>query len=368
MSLRQTYLNDAAALSLPGGFAGSGSLGWRSPSNIALIKYWGKMDDQFPRNPSLSFTLTNSFTDTVVDYWARNANEPRVQFFFEGVANDAFENRIKGYLDTIGRYLPFLDQLHLKISSSNSFPHSSGIASSASSMSALALCLATIEQEIFQTLSDPANFLRKAAFLARLGSGSATRSVYGGFVAWGETNVAQRASNEAGVPYELEKDSSYAGLNDAILVTSKGQKKVSSSHGHGMMNNHPYAEARYRQAGESLLGLDDAVRLENDEKFIGIIENEALSLHALMMSSHPGYNLLNKNTWMIIEEIREFRKETGLFITFSLDAGPNVHLIYKDKDSEVIKEFIKSELIQYCENGHWIDDKIGMGPVSLNLE
>jgi diphosphomevalonate decarboxylase len=262
-------------------------------------------------------------------------------------------------------YLPFLDQLELTINSSNSFPHSSGIASSASAMSALALCLTGLEHSLFGTLGNPQEFLQKAAFLARLGSGSATRSVYGGYVVWGNTPAVTGSTDEAGIAWEPGKGNSMNEIRDAILVTSRGKKEVSSSHGHGLMDGHPWAEARYVQAEDNLERLLKAIRKENDEEIIGIIENEALSLHALMMSSRSGYRLMNEGTWSIIERIRQYRRSTGIFIAFTLDAGPNVHMLYKEKDREQVLTFLRQELLSFCDNGYWIDDSLGQGPTPL---
>jgi len=365
MSLKETYLKNASELGQPGQFSETRYVGWRSPSNIALIKYWGKKANQIPQNPSFSFTLSKSFTETTIEYSWHSENNLKLDFNFEGKINILFAQKVEDYLRSITCYLPFLTHLYLKIESSNSFPHSSGIASSASSMSALALCLAEMENDIFHSLRDPEDFYRKASFLARLGSGSAARSVYGGFVVWGKDGIEKDSTDEAGVPYKVISNNTFLSLKDAILVTSLEEKKVSSSKGHGMMNVHPYSEARVQQANSNLKALDAAIISENDQKFICIIENEALSLHALMLSSDPGYNLLNHNTWQIINQIRDFRKKTGLFIAFSLDAGPNVHLIYKQQNSDTIEKFIQEELMNYCDNGYWIDDKIGSGPVKI---
>jgi diphosphomevalonate decarboxylase len=233
-------------------------------------------------------------------------------------------------------------------------------------MSALALCLVEIEKDLFQTLAMPEEFFRKAAFLARLGSGSATRSVYGGFVLWGHTTALENANDEAGSPWNAASGAATTGWKDAILITSPGEKKVSSSQGHGMMNSHPWADARYAQANKNLLELMKEMEKENDEKIIGIIENEALSLHALMLSSDPGYRLTNERTWQIIDEVRRFREKHRFFITFTLDAGPNVHVLYREKDQDEIQAFIREDLLKYCDNGHWIDDSIGQGPVKLD--
>ncbi|MCB0685806.1 MAG: diphosphomevalonate decarboxylase, partial [Saprospiraceae bacterium] len=118
----------------------SGNVRWQSPSNIALIKYWGKYGDQLPQNPSISFTLDKSFTQTKISYRFRPDRHSPISttFLFEGKENAAFQERIERYLLKRKDFLPFLSDLHLDIESTNSFPHSAGIASSASAFSALA--------------------------------------------------------------------------------------------------------------------------------------------------------------------------------------------------------------------------------------
>ena len=140
-------------------FIGSRETTWHSPSNIALIKYWGKFGDQLPQNPSISFTLKNSKTITKIEYRKASGVEPTVEYFFKGHRNPAFEEKVKKYFVKISEYLPFLKNLNLVIHSRNTFPHSTGIASSASAFSALALCLCSIENELFQTLNNKDDFL-----------------------------------------------------------------------------------------------------------------------------------------------------------------------------------------------------------------
>ena len=126
-------------------FKKENKVAWRSPSNIALIKYWGKKEGQIPANASLSFTLSKSYTETKIAYSENeNGNNVSIDFLFEGKKNELFEQKIVKFLNSINKYFSFLSKLHLKIESKNSFPHSAGIASSASSMSALALCLCSI--------------------------------------------------------------------------------------------------------------------------------------------------------------------------------------------------------------------------------
>lgn len=365
MNLNDKYLQAAKAIQAIQPFEGSRQVGWKSPSNIALVKYWGKRDTQIPQNPSLSFTLSNSFTETLVEYSYRAEKQNRLEFVFDGKSNQAFKRRIENYLQAIEVYLPFLENLNIKVKSVNSFPHSSGIASSASGMSALALCLVSIEKHLFNTPGDRSDFFEKASFLSRLGSGSAARSVYGGFVVWGEHDSVETSTNDAAVPVNIPGKDMWE-LGDAILITNSEKKKVSSSSGHGMMNHHPYAKARYEQAREHIPYLLEAMNANRDELFIRVVENEALSLHALMINSDPGFSLMNTQTWSIIEQVRDYRKEKGTFMAFTLDAGPNVHLIYRKKDKEEVKTFIEDKIVQFCENGYWIDDEMGNGPVELN--
>ena len=106
----------------------------RSPSNIAIVKYWGKHGNQLPNNPSISFTLSNCFTETKVTYKENHLGITTMDFYFEGKENPAFKSKIEKFLNANEQYFTFLKGLDLKIESYNSFPHSSGIASSASSM------------------------------------------------------------------------------------------------------------------------------------------------------------------------------------------------------------------------------------------
>jgi len=346
-------------------FEGTREIAWQSPSNIALIKYWGKRHFQIPQNPSLSFSLKNAFTETKVAYQYKEPSGISFDFYFEEKEHPTFKERINKYLKILADYFPFLNHLHLSIHSNNSFPHSSGIASSASAMSALALCICSIENDLFGDLNDIEEFFSKASYFSRLGSGSASRSLFSGFTIWGEVENFKHSTNEFAIQINDTIHGKFMHLRDAILITSMEKKKVSSSAGHSLMNEHPYAKARYKQANQNLNLLLQALKSGDEELFISIVENEALSLHALMLSSEPGFTLLNSNTWEIINAIRKFRKQTKIFLTFTLDAGPNVHLIYNEKDKKEIMDFINGELLLYCYNQMWIDDELGSGPIKL---
>ncbi len=330
------------------------------------MKYWGKSAVQIPKNPSLSFSLKKAVTTTKVVLSPSPRKTFDLSYLFENESNKFFESRIRRYLESLFPYFPFLKESSLEVSSKNTFPHSSGIASSASGMSALALCICSLEEKLMN-LSREDDFYRKASYMARLGSGSASRSVYGNFVSWGKVEGIERSSDVYANPLDIPVGNSFRSLNDAVLIVSREAKKVSSSQGHDLMENHPFAAPRFQQAQIHYRQLLTALRDNDIQSFIRITENEALMLHGLMMSSDPGFLLLEPATLEIISKVRRYREETGSFITFTIDAGPNVHLIYPDEIRENILDFIETEVQSLCSDGKWIDDRMGEGPVELNV-
>lgn len=344
-----------------------GKIAWRSPSNLAIIKYWGKYHRQLPKNPSISITLDAAFTETTLEYQPREDSDETISldFFFENKANEAFKSKLVKFLESITDIFPFLKQLHFTIRSYNSFPHSAGIASSASSMSALALCLCSLEHRLFGTLGEDSEYRKKASFVARLGSGSACRSIYAKIAAWGETGVIDGSSNLYATSFANETHDIFKTCHDDILIASRGEKSVSSSAGHNLMEGNIYAENRYAQARQRMIKLVDILKAGDFEAFGRISENEALTLHALMMTSNPSYILMRPNSLAMIEKVRQFRADTKTPLYFSLDAGPNLHLLYPHEAEQAAKAFIKSELVSLCENGEVIEDRAGDGPLEV---
>lgn len=324
----------------------------RSPSNIAIVKYWGKHGTQLPNNPSISFTLSNCFTETKITY---SENESMsLEFYFEGKENPAFKAKIEKYLNENRRYFSFLNNLDLKIESYNSFPHSSGIASSASSMSALIMCLLEIKYK------DAKIDLREASYLSRLASGSAARSVYPTMTLWGKTPSLPESSDEYAIPIGEMINPVFKTYHDSILIVSSKEKSVSSRAGHSLMDNHPMAESRYATARKNTEDLLTILKQGDLEGFIRITESEANQLHDLMATSTPSYTLKEPNTIRIIDEILNFRKDTGLPVCYTLDAGPNVHLLYPDSCSKEVHTFIEENLKNYCFDNKYIDDIVSV--------
>lgn len=324
----------------------------RSPSNIAIVKYWGKHGNQLPNNPSISFTLSNCFTETKVTYKEGSHDDISMEFYFEGKENPAFKSKIEKFLNANEQYFTFLKGLDLKIESYNSFPHSSGIASSASSMSALIMCLLEIKYK------DSEIDLQEASFLSRLASGSAARSVYPVMTLWGETVSLSNSSDEYAIPIGDMIHPVFKTYHDTILIVSSKEKSVSSRAGHSLMDSHPMAEMRYATARKNTEDLLTILKQGDLEGFIRIAEEEANQLHDLMATSTPSYTLKEPNTINIINKILEFRKETGLPVCYTLDAGPNVHLLYPDSCAEQVHKFIDEVLKDYCYENKYIDDKV----------
>ncbi|MDX5583344.1 MAG: diphosphomevalonate decarboxylase [Aureibaculum sp.] len=361
-----------------------GSFTWKAPSNIALVKYWGKRELQEPENPSISFTLSNCFTETTLEFKKREKKEAEVphsnndsdfnqtlsqgvfkfDIFLDGKRKPEFSKKVGDFIIRIARLVPFISDYDWVIKTHNSFPHSSGIASSASGMAALALCIMSMEKALNPSMSDEL-FYKKASFLARLGSGSAARSIIGNIVVWGQHEKILGSSDLFGVQFPNKIHDNFKNYHDTILLVDKGEKQVSSTIGHDLMHNHPFAENRFNQAKNNISKLSSVLQNGDLQSFINIVESEALTLHAMMMSSNPYFILMKPNTLHIINKIWEFRAQTNSNVCFTLDAGANVHLLFPEKEKSSVNKFVLSQLIQFCQNNRYICDRVGSGAKQL---
>lgn len=322
------------------------------PSNIALIKYWGKYEGQIPANPSISFTLSNCKTETKMIF--KSGEKFSVKTFLAGKEETKFSEKIEKYFRSIEKYLLWILQGSFVIETENTFPHSSGIASSASGFGAIAKCLIEMDREFSGKDFFDA---KKASFLARLGSGSACRSVYDGLVVWGDVNEVKGSSDLYAVKYPDEEiHPIFRDFNDYVLLIHEGQKSVSSTMGHGLMNTNPYAERRFQEARENFVPMKEILKSGDLEAFMKLVEHEALTLHAMMMMSDPAFILMQTGTLQVINRVWEFRKETNLPLFFTLDAGANVHLLFPSEKKAEISNFIETELLQYTQNGGIVRD------------
>lgn len=342
-----------------------GSFQWSAPSNIALVKYWGKKEHQIPANPSISFTLNHCKTITKLGFTKKQDNSNySFDLLFEGKAKEDFKPKIQKFFERIEMYCSYLKEYHFTIDTQNTFPHSSGIASSASGMAALAMNIMSLEKELNPAMTDDL-FYQKASFLARLGSGSACRSIKGAIVVWGNHKEIENSSDLFGVEFPSEVHANFKNYQDTILLVDKGEKQVSSTVGHDLMHNHPFAEERFLQAHYNLSAIKSVLENGNLDEFIQIVESEALTLHAMMMTSMPYFILMKPNTLEIINKIWKFRNENKIPVCFTLDAGANVHILYPENVRVETLQFIKDELVGYCQNAQYICDEIGFGSQKL---
>jgi diphosphomevalonate decarboxylase len=288
--------------------------------NIAFIKYWGNQDDdlRIPANGSISMNLEGLETRTTVEFDTQLTEDQLL--INDEPANAEALQRVSQTLDHIRR-LADLDT-SARVFSHNSFPTGTGIASSASGFAALVLAAATA---LGLCLSE-----RELSQLARLGSGSACRSIPGGFVEW-----------QAG----MDHDSSFAetlvspeywDLVDYIVLISSQHKTVSSSQGHKLANTSPIQKARVKDASRRLKACRQALLARDFGAFADVVEQDCVLMHSVMMTSSPPLYYWEPRTLEIIEAVREWRGE-GLQVCFTIDAGPNVHVLCPESDSEAVK-------------------------------
>nr|BDT28258.1 diphosphomevalonate decarboxylase [Bacteriovorax sp. HI3] len=338
------------------------SVSWSSPSNIALVKYWGKIPHQIPCNPSVSFTLKNSLTRMDVEAEKTNAGEILVDFFFEGKINEKFKSKIVKFLESERERFGWITNYKLTIKSENTFPHSSGIASSASSMSALCLSLLSLDEKITGVKAQTEDFYKEASDLSRRASGSAARSVYPFLVSWGEIDSVVGSSNLFAAPVnKSDVHPMFHDYCDSIMIVDAAEKSVSSRAGHSLMDTHPFRELRYKRAHENLEKLLSAMKEGKMDDFISIVEEDALMLHALMMTSTPSFILLKPMSLLLIEKIRDYRAKTNIPVCFTIDAGPNIHLLYPKAHETLVKEWLALEF----KDLRIIHDETGPGPVKI---
>lgn len=299
----------------------------QAPSNIALIKYWGKKENQIPQNPSLSMTLSKSVT--INDFKVKSGHG-ELDFSFNEKVSNQFSSKIENLFLMLKKKYPILNEYHFTVQSMNTFPHSSGIASSASSMAAFSYGILSFLNQLKVLSTD---VLVETSYFARLGSGSACRSVYGPFVEWGITSndYAKTVLNHTSLNQ----------LRDSIFIVSDQPKKISSSKGHQLMNTNPFAKVRYERANHKVIKVAELLKTGDWETLGPMIEAEALELHGLMLMGDSPFFLIEPETIKLINYIQNYREKTKAQIYFTLDAGPNVHLLYPQTFDQEVKEISK---------------------------
>lgn len=305
----------------------------RSTPNIALIKYWGNRDDELrlPAADSLSMTLNGPHVDITVDHASTlhviSRNKEMTQKDLTRFTKHI--DLMKRYLGEIGRSDVFPESLAISIDSH--IPPAIGLASSAAVFSALAIAVSGL---LKCDLSD-----EEVSVLARLGSGSATRSIYGGFVTM--KNVGDGISGAVG---EQIADEHHWRLSDIIIVPSSEEKKVGSTEGHAHAWTSPHfidriATISNRRQKECI----DAILTRDFEKLQSVAEEDALDMHHCMETQNPPLQYLSSETHRLVTEIKVLREREHLPILFTMDAGPTVHIICTDEATEAVRSFAHAQ-------------------------
>lgn len=285
----------------------------RVGSNIAFIKYWGVADEtlNIPLSNSISMTLADAHTTTTVA-WDDTGVLERDVFVLDGVSQSvARSQRLTRHLDLL-RGLAGVTW-RAWVTSENNFPTASGIASSASGFAALTVAgCAALGLEL-----DPT----RLSAIARRSSGSASRSLFGGFVEW-----EQGRSDETSVAFPLHGPEHWD-LWDVVAVVSGEEKKLSSAGGHLLAKTSPLLDGRIAQVDGWLAEVRGAIAERDIHRLGPVIELDALAMHSVMMTSTPSLLYWQPGTLEILQAVRRWREEDGLDVYFTIDAGPNVHLI-----------------------------------------
>lgn len=318
-----------------------------APSNIAFIKYWGTRDVErtLPYNPSLSMTLDRCVTRTTVEYIA-DGGEDEISYREDDLrlvlAPEAFAQGVRRHLERLRSWASVGGAF--RVATENSFPTGAGLASSASGFAALTMAVvAALEREV----SAP-----ELSVLARLsGSGSAARSVLGGYVEWpaGEGDEEGHAVAIAGADHWQ--------LKDLIAILDTEPKSVSSRQGHRLATTSPYFAPRLELLPSRLDRVRSAIREKSFEQLAPVVEEEAIDLHLIAMSSNPPIFYWQPGTLEVLATIRRLRSE-GLAVCATMDAGANVHTICLPED----EERIAAELEAIPAVSTVIRDGVGQGP------
>lgn len=302
-----------------------------APSNIALIKYWGKTSHynmyyqkQLPRNSSISLTLPNLLSKTTVWF-----SKGKRELYPEIIKNN---QKLKWLLDRINVF----DDFHIDFSSENTFPTGCGIASSASGTAALVNAISKL-YKLETVLSKQELHYWKSQW-SRLGSGSACRSILditSTFVIWN-----QDASNTV-EELRLTDDN----LKHCVVVLNEKPKKVSSHDGHNQVDTSIIQMYRETIANTSLQNMIYAIKTGNWKRVGEICENDTMLMHSVMCSSEPKLQYITTETIQFVRKFIMWRdrmeKENDQWVAFfTIDAGPNPHIIYNSLFHEQVVNFI----------------------------
>ena len=292
--------------------------------NLAFIKYWGNRDNtlRIPVNGSISMNLDGLYTRTTVSF---QPSLPFDELIINGhEVMGAGLDRISYVLDIIRGMANIHERA--EVMSENNFPSGAGIASSASAFAALALAGS---KAAGLSLSEP-----ELSRLARRGSGSASRSIPSGFVEW-----QAGTSDEDSFAFSIAEPVHW-GLVDCIAIVSASHKKTGSTEGHFIASTSPLQTARVADAPRRLEICRNAILARDFNVFASIVELDSDLMHAVMMTSTPALHYWKPASLEVMNCVRGWRME-GIPVCYTVDAGPNVHVICLETEARVIEKRLR---------------------------
>jgi diphosphomevalonate decarboxylase len=304
----------------------------QAPANIALIKYMGKKDNtkNTPDNPSLSYTLNNLLSSVVLeshsgkkDFWEPLDTPGATNFILSSSGQQRFLQHLARIKEHFNYKAAFV------VRSTNNFPHSSGLASSSSSFAALTKCAVLALSELNNT---PLLSIEEQAQLSRLGSGSSCRSFFSPWALWqGETVEAIE------LPY---KD-----LLHQVIVISHDEKSVPSSEAHMRIKSSGHYTARSQRATENLKVLRQALETKDWPSAYQICWHEFQDMHQLFTSCKQPFSYMTEKCREALRSLQDLWNHTGDGPIVTMDAGPNIHLLYRSDQATMALQFQHDRLI-----------------------
>ncbi len=296
-----------------------------APANIAFIKYWGRTDAalRLPANASISMNLSASITTTTVEF-SDALSQDTIELLEPGGFSEKEIRRVVRQLDVVRNKAR--TRVFARVATKNTFPKSTGAASSASGFAALTVAAASA---LGLSLSE-----KELTILARVGSGSACRSIPDGFVKW---EGGDSASSFAHSLYPA----SYWDIRDVLAIVGSTGKDVSSTAGHDSVRTSPYFLRRLDAVAGRITRIEQALKDKNFQMLGTVIEEDCLDMHHVMQTQVPPLLYWSDATRMLMDAVRNWRTN-GIPVYFTIDAGPNVHLICEGKDEDRVLDAIKA--------------------------
>lgn len=296
-----------------------------APSNIAFIKYWGKKNDELrlPMNSSLSMNLSGAHTVTTVEFNA-NLTQDDVTILDADFSESEIK-RVVGALHTIRKQTG--ESLFAKVVTKNTFPKGAGAAASASGFAALTVAAVSASGA---KVSE-----KELTIMARIGSGSACRSIPSGFVEWVEGSISSDSYAYSLYPPD------YWDLRDVLVIVDSNMKKVSTTAGMEQITTSSALPARLAAIPKRMKLVKEALQHKNFQQLGEVIEEDCIDMHHVMQTQQPPIHYWIPTTEVIMKAVVAARK-VGLQAYFTIDAGPNVHIMCEGKDEADVIQLVST--------------------------